>query len=64
MNTNSTPHYPSSYDLPNVVSVSATDKNDRISTFSNYGYRNADMAAPGSSPPVISTTVTFVPSAA
>lgn len=49
MNTNSTPHYPSSYDLPNVVSVASTDKNDQISAFSNYGHRNADIAAPGSS---------------
>lgn len=49
INTNSTPHYPSSYDLPNVISVSATDKNDNRSVFSNYGYRSADMSAPGSS---------------
>ena len=49
MNTNSTPHYPSGYDLPNVVAVSASDKNDQISVFSNYGYRYADLAAPGSS---------------
>ena len=38
--------YPASYD--NVISVSATSKNDRITDYSNYGY-NIDLAAPGDS---------------
>ena len=35
--------------LPNVVAVASTDKNDRLSAFSNFGFRSADIAAPGSS---------------
>ncbi len=41
------PHYPSNYDLPNVISVASTDKNDNLSTFSNYGKETVDIAAPG-----------------
>lgn len=43
--TNS-PAYPAAYD--HVLSVGATDKNDQLSWFSNYG-SNVDMTAPGSS---------------
>lgn len=42
------PHYPSNYDLPNVLSVASTDKNDNLSSFSNYGKNTVDIAAPGS----------------
>ncbi len=41
------PHYPSNYDLPNVVSVAATDKNDQIASFSNFGTKTVHIAAPG-----------------
>ncbi len=41
------PHYPSSYQVPNVVSVAATDDRDRLASFSNYGSRNVHLAAPG-----------------
>lgn len=40
-------HYPSNYDLPNVVSVAATDKNDALASFSNYGAKTVHIAAPG-----------------
>ena len=40
-------HYPSSYDLPNVISVAATDEFDSLGTFSNYGPVSVDLAAPG-----------------
>ncbi len=40
----SLPHYPSSY--PEVISVSATDSNDALASFSNYG-STIDIAAPG-----------------
>ncbi len=46
-NNDSTPHYPSSYDVPNVVAVAATDNRDALGTFSNYGPRSVDLAAPG-----------------
>ena len=32
-----TPFYPASYDLPNVIAVAATDRNDALASFSNYG---------------------------
>jgi len=41
------PHYPSNYDLPNVVSVAATDNRDAIASFSNYGATSVDIGAPG-----------------
>ena len=44
-NNSDEPQYPASYD--NVLSVSATDKNDKRSSFSSYG-SNVDIAAPGS----------------
>ncbi len=42
------PHYPSSYNLPNMIAVASTDANDKLSTFSNYGKKSVDIAAPGS----------------
>jgi subtilisin family serine protease len=41
-----TPHYPSDYDLPNVISVGATGPTKRVSWYSNYG-NSVDIAAPG-----------------
>ncbi|QIN79058.1 S8 family serine peptidase [Rubrobacter marinus] len=41
------PHYPSNYDIPNVVSVAATDDGDALASFSNYGDSSVDLAAPG-----------------
>ncbi len=41
------PHYPSNYDLPNVISVAATDRNDMLTSFSNYGAKTVHIAAPG-----------------
>ncbi len=38
------PHYPSSY--PEVISVGATDENDYLASFSNYG-STIDLVAPG-----------------
>ncbi len=40
-------HYPSNYDLPNVISVAATDRNDTLASFSNYGLKSVHIAAPG-----------------
>jgi subtilisin family serine protease len=42
-----TPEYPCDYDLPNVVCVAATDRDDALASFSNYGAANVDLAAPG-----------------
>ena len=41
------PHYPSSYDLPYVVAVAATDSHDLLADFSCYGEQSVDLAAPG-----------------
>jgi len=41
------PHYPSSYDLGNVVSVAAVNRNDQLSSFSNFGAKSVHVAAPG-----------------
>jgi subtilisin family serine protease len=41
------PHYPSSYNLPNVISVAALDRNDQLASFSNYGAKSVAIAAPG-----------------
>ncbi|HEY4489239.1 MAG TPA: S8 family serine peptidase [Candidatus Paceibacterota bacterium] len=41
------PFYPAAFDLPNVISVGATDQNDVIASFSNYSTTTVDIAAPG-----------------
>ncbi len=46
-NNDNRPHYPSNYDLPNVISVAATDKNDNLASFSNFGAKTVHIAAPG-----------------
>ena len=43
------PFYPSSYDLPYVVSVAASDLNDQLASFSCFGKNSVDLAAPGDS---------------
>ena len=45
--TDARPDYPSGFDLPNVLTVGATDQNDMRAWFSNYGKRSVDLAAPG-----------------
>ena len=46
-NTDINPNYPSSYDLDNIVAVAATDANDQLASFSNYGVQSVDLGAPG-----------------
>ncbi len=46
-NNDVTGTYPCSYNLPNVICVAATDGNDRLASFSNYGATSVDLAAPG-----------------
>jgi subtilisin family serine protease/PKD repeat protein len=41
------PAYPSSYNLPNVISVAATGSSDNLASFSNYGITGVDLGAPG-----------------
>jgi subtilisin family serine protease len=39
--------FPANYDAANVISVAATDHNDRLASFSNYGKKKVHVAAPG-----------------
>jgi subtilisin family serine protease len=41
------PQYPAAYTLPNVVSVAATDENDGLAAFSNFGAATVLLGAPG-----------------
>jgi subtilisin family serine protease len=43
----SSPTYPASYEMPNVVAVAATDNTDNLAYFSNIGRRSVDLGAPG-----------------
>ncbi len=45
--TDRQPHYPSSYNLPNVISVAALDRSDELTSFSNFGAKSVHVAAPG-----------------
>ncbi len=46
-NNDTTPFYPASYSVSNIVAVAATDANDRLASFSNYGATSVHLAAPG-----------------
>jgi len=41
------PLYPASYNSTNIISVAATDHNDLLASFSNFGLSSVDLAAPG-----------------
>jgi general secretion pathway protein G len=45
--TDITPNYPSSFDSPNILSVAASDQDDVLASFSNFGATSVDLAAPG-----------------
>ncbi len=47
VNIDSTPHYPSSYNSANIVSVATTDSKDALASWSNSGSTSVDLAAPG-----------------
>lgn len=48
LNDNETnPCYPSSFDSANIISVAATDADDDLAWFSNYGKNTVDLGAPG-----------------
>ncbi|HXU93086.1 MAG TPA: S8 family peptidase [Gallionella sp.] len=46
-NNDVTASYPSGYTAPNVVAVAATDSNDGLAWFSNYGSATVALGAPG-----------------
>jgi subtilisin family serine protease len=39
--------FPATYDLPNIISVAATDNRDALAGFSNFGPKHVHVAAPG-----------------
>lgn len=47
MNNDSSPSYPASYNVPNVLSVAAIDNKGAIASFSNYGRNSVHVGAPG-----------------
>ncbi len=53
-NNNVTPEYPASLNSPYIISVAATDRNDALGSFSNFGATTVDLAAPGVA--ILSTT--------
>lgn len=53
--TDAKPGFPASYDMDNIISVAAVDIQDQLGSFSNWGVKTVDIAAPGVK--VFSTTV-------
>ncbi len=48
-------HCPASYNIPGTIAVAASDNNDGLADFSDWGARTVDLAAPGVQ--VLTTTV-------
>jgi subtilisin family serine protease len=46
-NSDSNPSYPASYNVDNIISVAATNNDDGLASFSNYGATSVDIGAPG-----------------
>jgi thermitase len=44
---NTSPHYPSNYEVDNVISVAAHNYNDELASFSCYGSNTVHVSAPG-----------------
>jgi subtilisin family serine protease len=59
LNHDVTPDYPSSYRLPNMIVIAATDQNDALAGFSDYGATTVDLGAPGVN--IMSTKPTWLP---
>lgn len=47
MNNDSSAHYPSNYEVPNVLAVAAIDNKGNLAGFSNFGKKTVHVAAPG-----------------
>ena len=46
-NNDVAPEYPANYDAPNIISVAATDNQDALHSFSNFGANRVHLGAPG-----------------
>ena len=47
VNNDTTPHYPASYDLSNILSVGSVRIDDALTRYSNYGVESVDVATVG-----------------
>lgn len=47
-------NFPSSYNIPGIISVAATDNRDQLSGFSSFGAQTVELAAPGTD--ILTTT--------
>ena len=50
-------NYPAEFNLPNIVSVAATDDNDNLAPYSNFGRTTVDIAAAGTN--IVSTALSY-----
>ncbi|MDH7570454.1 MAG: S8 family peptidase [Armatimonadota bacterium] len=55
--TDFVPNFPASMELPNILSVAASDPRDDLACFSNWGQQSVDLAAPGVA--ILSTLPTY-----
>jgi subtilisin family serine protease len=46
-NNDTTPEYPASFNTQYVIAVAATDSNDQLASFSNFGHTTVHLGAPG-----------------
>ena len=46
-NADKTPVFPAAYPDSNILSVAATNSKDKLASFSNFGAKTVDLAAPG-----------------
>ncbi len=47
VNNDLSPAYPASFPQDNIIAVAASDQNDNLAGFSNFGLTSVDIAAPG-----------------
>lgn len=60
-NNDTEPFYPASYNLDNIISVTAIDNNDNLESYFNYGKDTVHLAAPGVSIQSTFPNVSFGP---
>ncbi len=46
-NIDNNPVYPASYSATNIITVAASDQDDKLASFSNYGKKTVEVSAPG-----------------
>lgn len=47
LDLDTTPYYPASFDLNNLIAVASTDNHDQLASWSNYGRQHVAVAVPG-----------------